>query len=211
MGLFEAPQPTGIVITPYSGKGRPPKTCHRPDVHRPVKKTINGANPIKSKPGTRKRKMNIDKVKALAAQGVIPTDIARNQSVSVAAVTRYLKSIGVQAANVKQYSNGKAAALAASQLKAGAIADLIMDNLLADPEKNILSQDVKIQKEILIAANSIKTFDHNQERLERGQATSITDVRSLIVELDLAEARELAKAGKTVDNSAAPQDIVIVN
>jgi hypothetical protein len=162
---------------------------------KPSDKVINGASRIKAtkKPGERKRKLNTDKVRQLAARGVIPTDIARQQGVSVSTVTRYLQSIGQQTSDIKQFSFIKAEALAASQLKAGAIADVILDAWLSDPDKYLLSQDLRLQKEILVAVQGVKTYDHNQERLERGQATSITDVRSLMIELDAAEAMALQR------------------
>ena len=160
---------------------------------------LNGINPIRPtrQPGERKRKLDTTKVKQLAAQGVIPTDIARAQGVALSTVTRYLQSIHMQAATVKEYTAIRAEALANSQLKAGAVADVILSDWLANPQ-DLLSQDARLRKEILVAANSVKTYDHVQERLERGQATSITDVRSLILELDAAEARALSMIPRTI-------------
>ena len=86
------------------------------------KKTVNGANPIKptKKPGERKRKIDTTKVKTLVAQGVIPTDIARNQGVAVSTITRYLQSIQSEIGETKQFSAVKVDALVRSQLKAAA-------------------------------------------------------------------------------------------
>ena len=67
---------------------------------------------------------------------------------------------------------------------------------------------MRLQKEILVAVQGVKTYDHNQERLERGQATSITDVRSLMIELDAAEARAL---GMLQQPREIPQDMVKVS
>jgi len=142
----------------------------------------------------RKRKMDTQKVEELAAKGVIPSDIARQQGVHCSAVTRYLDSIEMDRVDGRRYSGSKIDALVASQLKAATVADLILANWAKHPDINLLTQDLRLQKEILVAVQGVKTYDHNQERLERGQATSITDVRSLILELDAAEAQAVARA-----------------
>lgn len=145
----------------------------------------------------RKRKINTDKVKELANQGVIVSDIAKHQGTSVSTITRYLNSISHEINEIKRYSGTKIDALIASQLKSAAIADMILKNWGKHDDINLLTQDVRLQKEILVAVQGVKTYDHNQERLERGQATSITDVRSLILELDQAEARLLGMLNRS--------------
>ena len=168
-------------------------------------KKLNGISPIKptKKPGERKRKIDTTKIKQLAAQGVIPTDIARQQGVALSTITRYLQSINMQVAESKQYSAMKVDALVNSQMKAAAVGDAILTDWLKNPE-DLLKQDARLRKEILVAVQGVKTYDHNQERLERGQATSITDIRSLIMELDAAEVRAL---GMLSQAAPAPQDI----
>ena len=113
-----------------------------------------------------------NKVKALATIGVKATDIAKAVDVDVSTITRYLAKIGIKAKEIANYKTGKADALVLSQLKMATITDMIASRWVDDPEA-ILSQDVRTQKEILIAANSVKTYDDNSERLERGQATQI--------------------------------------
>ena len=120
---------------------------------------------------SRKRKINCKKVKALSDMGVIPSDIAREQGVSVSTITRYLQSIKAQTADIKNYSNNKADALCLDQLKSAAVVNIIRDNLLADPE-GLLKQDLRLQKELVVAFQGAKTYDLNSERLERGQSTA---------------------------------------
>jgi len=120
---------------------------------------------------TRKRKINRNKVKALSDMGVIPSDIAREQGVSVSTITRYLHSINAQTADIKAYSNNKADALCLDQLKSAAVVNIIRDNLLSHPE-SLLKQDLRLQKELVVAFQGAKTYDLNSERLERGQSTA---------------------------------------
>ena len=131
----------------------------------------------------RTRKINSKKVKELAEMGVIPSDIARNQGVAVSTITRYLESISSELTAIKRYSGTKADALLLSQVKAATISDLLMDEWLKDPDKYLLSQDMRLQKELLVAVQGVKTYDHNQERLERNQATQIVDYRAVMIEL----------------------------
>ncbi|MFA5457764.1 MAG: hypothetical protein WC261_09070 [Synergistaceae bacterium] len=109
------------------------------------------------------RKYDRNKVKALAEMGVKATDIANALDVNVSTITRYLDKIGIQAREIAQYKSNKADLLALSQLKASAIADKIMDTWVEEPER-VLSQDIRTQKEVLIAVNSVKTYDNNSTR-----------------------------------------------
>jgi transposase len=64
-------------------------------------KTINKpTKPIK----TRKRKLNTTKVITLYNQGVIPSDIAKQQGVAISTITRYLQSIKPQLQEIQTYS-----------------------------------------------------------------------------------------------------------
>lgn len=134
------------------------------------------------------KKLDREKVKQLDAQGFKPVDIARHQNVSLSTVTRYLQKISGAKQEIKHYSSNKADILALSQAKSQTIQDIIQSAWLADPVKYLLSQDVRLQKEILYAVGSVKTYDHNQERLERNQATSIVDYRALVFEINTSEA-----------------------
>ena len=125
-----------------------------------------------------------NKVKALATIGVKATDIAKAVDVDVSTITRYLAKIGIQAKEIANYRTSKAEALALSQLKMSTIANLIADKWIEEPD-TILSQDIRLQKEVLIAANSVKTYDHNSERLERDQAT-----QNISVHADIKAMRE---------------------
>ena len=136
----------------------------------------------------RAKKIDREKVKQLADQGFKPVDIAKHQGVCISTITRYLNSLSETKQAVKHYSNNKADILALSQLKSQSIIDIIQSAWLSNPGKYLLNQDVRLQKEIIVAASGAKTYDHNQERLERNQATSITDYRALVVELNAAEA-----------------------
>lgn len=111
----------------------------------------------------------------LANKGVNATDIAKSQGVAISTITRYLQAIDPQLQAIRRYSSNKADTLALSQLKSQAIGNIIQDLWLSDPDKYLIQQDVMVQKEIFRALQGSKTYDHNQERLERGQATSIAD------------------------------------
>ena len=67
------------------------------------------------------RKYNRKKVKQLAAIGVKPSDIARAVDTHPSTITRYLKSIEAQTADIKAYSNNKADALCLDQLKSATV------------------------------------------------------------------------------------------
>jgi hypothetical protein len=124
----------------------------------------------KSKTKPRKRKLNTTKVIKLYKQGVIPSDIAKQQGVAISTVTRYLETIKPQLSEIQKYSDLKADALCLSQLKLQTISNTILDEWMADPEK-LRSQDMRLQKEVLVAVQGAKTYEHAAERLERGQST----------------------------------------
>jgi hypothetical protein len=117
------------------------------------------------------RKLNTTKVIQLYKQGVIPSDIAKQQGVAVSTVTRYLETIKPQLSEIQKYSDLKADALCLSQLKLQTISNTILDEWIADPEK-LRQQDMRLQKEVLIAVQGAKTYEHQAERLERDQSTS---------------------------------------
>ena len=147
-------------------------------------KKINGCNPIKPSSTTNHRgKIDRKRVIQLANLGVIPSDIARNQGCAVSTITRYLQSVSSQVADIKKYSGTKADALCLSQLKLSTISNAILDFWLSRPDL-VLSQDFRLQKEILVAVHGAKTYDHTAERLERGESTAhvhqIVDVISRI-------------------------------
>lgn len=118
------------------------------------------------------RKYDRKKVKILAEQGIIESDIARIVDVHPSTINRYLKSIELDKQAINAYSSLKADALCLNQIKAANVADYILDLWNKEPEKYIKSQDPRLQKEILTAANSVKTYDHSAERLERGESTA---------------------------------------
>jgi intein-encoded DNA endonuclease-like protein len=144
---------------------------------------------------SRKVKIDRDKVLELNKQGLNCTDIAKHQGVAVSTITRFLDSIDLQLQAVKRFTNRKADALALNQLKCAAVSNLLLDEWLNNPE-DLLKQDHRLRKEVLVGVQGAKTYDFNSERLERGQATAITDVRALIVELDAAEAAAMARLRK---------------
>ena len=130
-------------------------------------KTINKpTKPIK----TRKRKLNTTKVITLYNQGVIPSDIAKQQGVAISTITRYLQSIKPELQEIQTYSGLKADALCLSQLKLQTVSNTILDRWINDPEL-ISSQDVRLQKEVLVAVQGAKSYEMTAERLQRGQSS----------------------------------------
>jgi transposase len=146
-------------------------------------------SPPKRKHKPYKRKFNTQKVQALAKRGMIATDIAKSQGVSLSTITRYLAEVDIKAKDIQRYKSDRADRLALNQLKAATIADMIVDKWIQEPEI-LTSQDVRTQKEVLIAVNSVKTYDHNSERLERDLSTSNT----ISIVADIETLRALRKA-----------------
>jgi hypothetical protein len=153
-------------------------------------------NPQSRKKVSKPRNSKLDNPEVrrlIKTKGIKASDIAKHQGVAVSTVTRYLQSINQSLQTVKEYSTNKADILALSQAKYQAVIDIIVNRWLSSPEEYLLALEPRLQKEIMIAAASAKTFDHNQERLERGQATQITDYRAFIVEMSAAEATAIKR------------------
>lgn len=119
-----------------------------------------------------KRKINETKVLQLYQQGMIATDIAKQQGVAISTITRYLETVKPELYNIKTYSGLKADALCLSQLKLQAVSNILLDHWLKNPEASLTSQDMRLQKEILVAVQGAKTYEHTAERLERGMSTA---------------------------------------
>jgi IS30 family transposase len=150
------------------------------------------------KPKPMNRKYDRKNVIALRKQGLSCTDIAKIEGTSISTITRYLKSVAPQLQTITHYNAVKADTLSLSQLKLQAISDILVSAWLANPE-HLLNQDLRLQKEILVAVHGAKTYDHTAERLERNQATTITDYRALVVEMSGAELGALKKMKEIED------------
>jgi len=155
---------------------------------KPKKKTkssntlgVNGK--AKTQQGRHKAvKLDRDKVQELSKQGVSATDIAKHQGVAVSTITRYLNSIKPLRDVIKQYSHDHADILTLSQLKKQAVEDLVVEGILKDPDK-FQAQDLRLQKEVLHTMQGGKYYDHQSERLERGQASQITRTEELSLDV----------------------------
>ena len=152
-----------------------------------IKATNKPTKPIK----TRKRKLNTTKVITLYNQGVIPSDIAKQQGVAISTITRYLQSIKPQLQEIQTYSGLKADALCLSQLKLQTVSNTILDRWINEPEL-ISSQDVRLQKEVLVAVQGAKSYEMTAERLERGQSSE----NIAIIMDSIAKIKGQAKAGE---------------
>jgi len=118
-----------------------------------------------------KGKLNRKRALALAERGISPAIIAKDQQVACSTVTRYLDSVAPQLRDIKRYSTIKADTLCLSQLRKQTVEDMIIGQWLDDPSK-LLSQDTRLQKEILHTIQGGKYYDHQAERLERDQSTA---------------------------------------
>jgi IS30 family transposase len=147
----------------------------------------------KTQSKTRNTKINHGKVLELRNKGLSCTDIAKQQGVVTSTITRYLDSISPQIQALKRYSNAKADTLNLSQLKLQSVSNLIVDNLLSDPENNLLKQDLRLQKEILIAVHGAKTYDFNSQRVQEGKSTD-----NIALVLDSVQQIRAMQASKTV-------------
>lgn len=132
--------------------------------------TAESVKPTNKPTKPRKRKLNTTKVITLYNQGMIPSDIAKHQGVAISTITRYLQSIKPQLQQIQTYSGLKADALCLSQLKLQTVSNTILDKWINEPEL-IASQDVRLQKEVLIAVQGAKSYELTAERLERGQSS----------------------------------------
>jgi hypothetical protein len=132
--------------------------------------TAERVKPTNKPTKPRKRKLNTTKVITLYNQGVIPSDIAKQQGVAISTITRYLQSIKPQLQQIQTYSGLKADALCLSQLKLQTVSNTILDKWINEPEL-IASQDVRLQKEVLVAVQGAKSYELTAERLERGQSS----------------------------------------
>lgn len=148
--------------------------------------TAQAARPAKpTKPYN--RHYNRKRVVTLAQAGIPPALIAKDQDVAISTITRYLDKIKPQLGEIKRYTNSRADALALSQLKLQALSDAILDEWIKDPAK-LTSQDIRLQKEVLVAVQGAKTYEYNSERLERGQSTS----NQAMIHADIAALRGAA-------------------
>jgi hypothetical protein len=137
-------------------------------------------------------KYNRKKIIALASQNVPQHLIAKDQNVHESTISKFLAKVAPELKQIQHYTNIKADVLAQSQLKKQTIEDIITDNWVRNPDV-ILNQDVRLQKEVLVALQGGKTYDHQAERLERNQSTQ--NIAQLISHI------ENMQTGKSVDNS----------
>jgi hypothetical protein len=146
-------------------------------------------------PKKRKRKFNEKKVQRLTKRGVNASDVAKNQGVAVSTITRYLKTIEPQLIAIEQYSTLKADSLCLSQLRKQAVEDVIVNNWLANP-KELLTQDMRLQKEIVHTMQGGKDYDHRAERLERNKSTA--NIAMKIQDIDPARLEKLKNMAKAM-------------
>lgn len=140
----------------------------------------------KKKRKPKNSKYNRKKIIALATQNVPHHLIAKDQNVSESTISKFLARVAPELKQIQHYTNIKADVLAQSQLKKQTIEDIITDNWVKNPDV-ILNQDVRLQKEVLVALQGGKTYDHQAERLERNQSTQniaqlISHIENLQVE-----------------------------
>jgi hypothetical protein len=150
--------------------------------------TAESVKPANKPTKTRKRKINTTKVITLYNQGVIPSDIAKNQGVALSTITRYLQSIKPQLQDIQTYSGMKADALCLSQLKLQTVSNTILDKWINEPEL-IASQDVRLQKEVLVAVQGAKSYELTAERLERGMSSENIQ----LIHADIAKIKGIQK------------------
>jgi len=160
--------------------------------------TAQAAKPTKPRKPCN-RNYNRKRVVALAQSGIPPTLIAKDQNVAISTITRYLDKIRPQLGEIKRYTAARADALALSQLKLQTVSDAIIDEWVKDPEK-ITKQDLRLQKEILIAVQGAKTYEFNSERLETNKSTgNIAQLVTFTEDLQRAEAESLICDGQIVN------------
>ena len=133
-------------------------------------------------------KINRENVEKLAKQGLNQSQIAKIEGVHFSTISRYLAQISPIKQALHQYNSGRADTLALSQLKKQVVEDMFYQQFIDSPEY-FKSQDVRLQKEIVIGAQGGKHYDYLDERLERGQATSFT----MQIHADIKELKGLQK------------------
>jgi hypothetical protein len=145
-----------------------------------------------------KRKINHKRVIELAQQGIRPALIAKDQGVYDSTITRFLETVMPQLKQIQHYNNIKADVLSQSQLKKQTIEDLIVQNWLDNPDI-IKSQDIRVQKEVLHTLQGGKTYDHQAERLERGQSTG--NVAMITADIQAIQAIKAAAKERSTSNT----------
>jgi hypothetical protein len=108
--------------------------------------------------------------------------------VAISTITRYLDSIKPLKDTINRYARDHADILTLSQLKKQAIEDIIVDNILSNPS-NLKSQDLRLQKEILHTMQGGKYYDHQAERLEKGESTD----NSMVLVTRIKEVQEFQR------------------
>ncbi len=122
----------------------------------------------------RAKKIDRQKVAALAKQGVGVNDIAIHQGVHHSTISRYLSRLSREHKVLKQFNEQRGEALATVHAKALNVQDLILDDI----EKNVtdpgilkkLSAHAKVG--YLNAANIVGAVAYDKRRLEVGKSTA---------------------------------------
>lgn len=157
------------------------------------------------------RKYNTKKVLQLAKTGISATLIAKDQGVAISTITTFLNRHAPQLRNIKVYNDIRADMLSLSQLKNQTIEAIIKDRWIEQPEI-IKALDVRAQKEVLHTLQGGRYYDHQMERLERGQSTNNINYFDENKKLqDLIKARQAltkqlegTKNGKVEGNDESP-------
>jgi len=132
------------------------------------------------------RKLDREKVQALAAQGLSTTDIAKHQGTARTTVWRFLQQLKPQQHQLEQFKSNRADCLAQLHGKAVHVQDLALDRMLRDLEDDGFTDALTptAKAKFLQAAVVAGGVSYDKERLERGQSTSNTSLMALIASAD---------------------------
>lgn len=128
------------------------------------------------------RKYNRKRVLELAKQGISQGLIAKDQNIDISSVSRFLSKTAPELKEIHRFTSLKPDLLALSQAKKQTVENMIIDSWLGNPDI-LLSQDIRLQKEVVHTLQGGRHYDLIDERLERGQSTDNISVQSIAGEL----------------------------
>lgn len=130
------------------------------------------------------RKIDRQKVRELAEQGMGTMDIARHQHVASSTISRYLDKLSIERQTIKRFTDHRADALATVHMKALDAQDLILDRLRMEVGNdviwNALSGHLKIG--YLNSVTVAGGVAYDKLRLETGKSTENISLLSTIIE-----------------------------
>ena len=119
------------------------------------------------------RKLDREKVKDLAAQGLSTADIAKHQNVASTTVWRFLRQLKPQQQQLDYFKDRRADCLAQIQGKSLDVQELVLESMRQELEADVITRALSstAKARFLQAAVIAGGVSYDKERLERGRST----------------------------------------